>query len=46
MTDYYMDLKPDFEKSVINFKWQECCHCPPGVNCISGSLAGILPLPN
>ena len=29
MTDCYMDLKLDFEKSVINFKWQECCHCPP-----------------
>jgi len=28
-----MGLKPDFEKSVINFKWQEYCHWPPGVNC-------------
>ena len=28
MTDCYMGQKPDFEKSVINFKWQEYCHCP------------------
>jgi len=33
MTDCYMGLKPDFAKSVINFKWPEYCHYPPGVNC-------------
>jgi len=42
MTDCYMDIKPDFEKSVINFKWQEYCHCPPGSTKITVKWQGQL----
>jgi len=33
-----MDPKPDFEKSVINFKCQEYCHCPVRLRAISATM--------